>query len=56
MALELSDLVEEIIVGSICYKCFLMGSFNFGTELMNQMKLSICVAVTARAAWVEMVY
>lgn len=33
-----------------------MGSLNFGTELMNQMKFSIYVAVTARAAWVEMVY
>lgn len=44
------DLVGEIIVDSICYKCFLMGNFNFGTELMNQMKFSIYVAVTARAA------
>lgn len=48
--------VEEVIVDSVCHKCFLMGSLNFGTELVNQMKFSVYVAVTARTAWVAMVY
>lgn len=49
-------LIEEIILDSICHKCFLMGSFNLGTELVNEMKFSVCIAVTARAASIEMVY
>lgn len=49
-------LIEEIILDSICHKCFLMESFNFDTELVNQMKFSVYVAVTARAASIETVY